>query len=294
MGGTTALSLTAAVLWGGADFAGGLATRRASPYVIVTVAHGLSLAALLALALSTRALYPTPPSIAYALAAGLAGGLGLIAFYRSLALGQMGLSAALAGLVTAILPVVVSSVIEGLPKAAQLAGFAVAIAAIWLIAYKPAEPKPTEPGGEGAQSGALWLAVVAGSCFGLLLILLRLADRGSVLWTLTFSHITSTGAAAVPAAALFWQRRCPAAAEDDAPMARYLPLAATAGLFDTGGNLLYALAVREGRLDIAAVLSSLYPAGTILLAAWLLKERTTRSQAVGIALALAAVALISA
>lgn len=294
MGGTTALSLTAAASWGAADFAGGLAARRASPYLVVTVAHGLSLAALLALAVLTRALFPTPSSIAYALAAGLAGGAGLVAFYRSLSLGQMGLSAALAGLVTAILPVAVSSVLDGLPKTPQLAGFAVAIAAIWLIAYKP-----TEPGSAAARSGAgaLWLAVLAGTCFGLLLILLRLADRGSVLWTLTFSHITSTGVAAIPAAALFRRGRSTMAedvAEQAAPVGRYLPLAATAGFFDTGGNLLYALAARVGRLDIAAVLSSLYPAGTILLAAWLLKERTTRSQAVGIALALAAVALISA
>ena len=76
-------------------------------------------------------------------------------------------------------------------------------------------------------------------------------------------------------------------------MRAFAPLAAIAGVLDTSGNLLYMLSSLTGRLDVAAVLSSLYPAATILLAAWLLKERTTRMQAFGMALAIVAVALIS-
>jgi drug/metabolite transporter (DMT)-like permease len=145
------------------------------------------------------------------------------------------------------------------------------------------------------------LGAAAGASFGCLFILLKLAGRGGVLWPLAWSRLASATLAAV----VTWigTRRTGGAkmgARFDArpkllwPGWAVLGLIAIAGIFDASGNTFYTMATRLGRLDIAAVLSSLYPASTILLAAVLLKERTTRSQAVGMALALAAVVLISA
>jgi drug/metabolite transporter (DMT)-like permease len=198
----------------------------------------------------------------------------------------MGLVAALSGVLTAAVPVVVSFFSEARPSALKLAGFAVAAFAIWLIAYTP---------GTTVHPHGLGLATLAGVCFGILLVFLHIAGRDSVLWALTFSRVGSL-ACAVTLAVITEKgvRAQQAAGRKRIRWQAVFPLAAIAGLLDTSGNLLYTASSLAGRLDVAAVLSSLYPAGTILLAAWLLKERATRSQATGMALAMLAVAMISA
>ena len=148
------------------------------------------------------------------------------------------------------------------------------------------------------------LGAAAGASFGFLFILLKLAGRGGVLWPLAWSRLASATLAAVVTWIGTRKIGTPVGAKVDAkldarpkllwPGWAVLGLIAIAGIFDASGNTFYTIATRLGRLDIAAVLSSLYPASTILLAAVLLKERTTRSQAAGMALALVAVVLISA
>lgn len=302
------LGLLAAATWGAADFAGGLATRRAPPAKVVLLAHGASLLILLAASWRLPAQL-APQAVAVALLSGIAGGAALMAFYRALALGAMGLSAALAGLLTAVLPVALAIRNEGLPAPPQLAGFAVAVAAIALIAYAPPVP------GAGSRTGrrALLLSACAGVGFGLQLILLHSAGGGPaaeapgpdrfhaglppLLRALTLSRLGGTGIALT---ALLLSRRSERASLAGLPAvparaALLLPaLAILAGLLDTAGNGLYMLSSLAGRLDVAAVLSSLYPGGTILLAAVLLRERATRLQALGMALALVAVGLIAA
>jgi drug/metabolite transporter (DMT)-like permease len=159
--------------------------------------------------------------------------------------------------------------------------------AIWMIARAPSSPSSKQ---------AILLGAAAGASFGCLFILLKLAGRGGVLWPLACSRMASTTLAAV----VTWigMRRTGGVRRDSKqtlswPGWAVLGLIAIAGVFDASGNTFYTIATRLGRLDIAAVLSSLYPASTIVLAAVLLKEHATRSQAAGMALALVAVVLIS-
>ena len=296
---TITLSLLSAAIWGASDFLGGIAARRMAASAVVMLSHLLSLCMLVALALATAAPLPHGAAAVCAFTAGVAGGLGVIVLYKALALGGMGLTAAVSGVVTAALPVAWGLITEGLPKVAQVCGFLVAVVAIWLIAAAPsAENLPRT---KSARQGIL-LGAVAGICFGALLILLKLAARGGVLWPLAYARMTS--AALAIAVTLYGSRRAGAATKTkpDAgatTAVRWLgwatlALVATTGMLDASGNSLYTLATRLGRLDIAAVLGSLYPASTILLAAVLLKERTSRRQTAGMALALAAVVLISA
>ncbi|HYK35172.1 MAG TPA: DMT family transporter [Alloacidobacterium sp.] len=285
-GEASALALLAAAVWGTSDFCGGLVTRRSTPAVVLMIAHGLGLLALLAVLLVHPSGLPTRHTLVFGLVAGLAGGIGLLALYKGLSMGSMGLVAALSGVLTAAMPVVVSFFTEARPSILKFAGFAVAGVAIWLIAYTP---------GAEAHPHGLGLAVLAGVCFGFLLVFLHVAGRDSVLWALTFSRVGSVSCAVVLWiwTARKWRRQ----GATDAAKGRWpsiLPLAAVAGILDTTGNLLYTASSLTGRLDVAAVLSSLYPAGTIVLAAGLLRERATRSQTVGMTLAIVAVAMISA
>jgi drug/metabolite transporter (DMT)-like permease len=280
-----ALALIAAASWGAGDFSGGLATRRAAPFFVVSIAYGLSLIGIAATGLALHAPLPNHRETVEAIVAGLAGGIALICFYEALSIGAMGLTAALSGVLTAAIPVVFAFYSEGLPRLVQLAGFVAAGLAIWLVAWAPSgKPHPR----------GLVLATVAGFGFGIFLLFYKLASADGVCWALGYSRAASFSvAAAMSAWSWLRARRRPELRPRWSGWVAVLPIAAIAGLFDTGGNAFYALSTRAGRMDVAAALSSLYPAATILLAVWLLKERTTRLQAVGMGLALLAVVLIS-
>jgi drug/metabolite transporter (DMT)-like permease len=285
---TVALGLAAAAIWGTSDFVGGIAARRLPSPAVVTLSHSLSLALLLSLALTHGSKWPGTTSAIYGALAGLACGAGVMVLYRALAMGGMGMTAAVSGVLAAVLPVIWAFATEGLPRVPQLAGIALAALAIWMIARAP---------GSRASRRAIVLGAASGVSFGCLYIFLKLAARGGVLWPLVCTRVASTALALV----VTWigVRRTGAVERDVVPSLAWpgwavLGLIAIAGVFDASGNTFYTVATRLGRLDIAAVLSSLYPASTILLAALILKERTTRSQTAGMALALVAVALISA
>ena len=287
MGGSVAaLGLGTAAAWGSADFAGGVAAKRAAPALVVAVAHGFSLILLLAAAVFLRT-----NSALFGLDGFLSGifcGGGLIALYSALSCGSMGLSAAVSGVLAAVVPVVFSWFREGHAAPQRLIGFSIAAVAIWLVAYTP-----DRDSADADRQRGLGLAVVAGLSFGAMLIFMHLAAVHGVFRAIVAMRIASTAVATLAGVALYLTqgRKEPRAAFF--PLGKMLLLAMLAGVLDTSGNLLYFLASLAGRLDVAAVLSSLYPAATMLLAAWLLKERATRSQAAGMALALAAVVLIS-
>jgi drug/metabolite transporter (DMT)-like permease len=296
---TVALGLASAAIWGTSDFVGGIVARRLPSSAVVTLSHLLSLALLVSLALIHKSAWPDARSVVYGALAGVACGTGVMVLYKALALGGMGLTAAVSGVLAAVLPVLWAFSTEGLPRVPQLAGIVLAAVAIWMIARAPGSPSSKQ---------AILLGAAAGASFGFLFILLKLAGRGGVLWPLAWSRLASATLAAIVTwigARRIGARRIgtPVGAKVDAkldarpklfwPGWAVLGLIAIAGIFDASGNTFYTIATRLGRLDIAAVLSSLYPASTILLAAVLLKERTTRSQAAGMALALVAVVLIS-
>jgi drug/metabolite transporter (DMT)-like permease len=279
------LGLAASAFWGASDFFGGLATRRAHVVLVVGVAHSLSLVLLLLLALSIHSPAPGLHFALIGICAGSFGGIALLLYYQALSLGEMGLTTALTGLLTALVPVVFSSLTQGWPKHTQIAGFVLAAGAIALIAYTPAGK---------ARPLALGLATVAGLGFGVFLVVLQIVSQTSAVWQLIYSRVASS---ALAAGIVLWmylrKENTTATWWKQASHLNFVGLAAVAGILEATGSLLYMVSARNGRLDVAAVLASLYPVATILLAAWFLKERTTSTQAVGMALALGAVVLVS-
>lgn len=307
---TSVLGLTAALIWGAADFSGGIAARYLRVYWLLVVSHGCSLAALVLLADMLRNPLPSAHILEWGLISGFAGGSALLAFYYALSLGDMGITAAITGLLTAALPVLFTLATIGAPSRRQLVGFVLAAGAIWLISSQPGQVGKAGQEAIEEQRKKLGLAIVAGLGFGVYLIALRQANGGGLLWPLAASRVGSL-ALAMAGGLIFSRGRFTVEAEPE-PHTRTLEnprpgrwksglgrakigiaLAILAGACDTSGNFFFVAATRTGRLDVAAVLASLYPASTILLAVWLLKERTSARQAVGMATALIAVALIS-
>jgi drug/metabolite transporter (DMT)-like permease len=277
------LGLAASAFWGASDFLGGLATRKAHVVMVVAVAHSLSLVLLLLIALATHSPMPPERFALLGLSAGVFGGLALILYYQALSLGEMGLTTALTGLLTALVPVAYSFFTQGRPKSTQIAGFVLAGAAIALIAYAPAgRPRPL----------ALGLATLSGLGFGVFLVVLKVGSTHGVIWQLIYSRMASA-TLATGVVVLIVLREQGASLRKQISANRFLWVAGSAGVLEATGSLLYMRSASEGRLDVAAVLASLYPVVTIVLAAWFLKERTTSSQALGMALALGAVVLVS-
>jgi drug/metabolite transporter (DMT)-like permease len=274
---STGYGLLSAACWGGSDFAGGLGARRAPALLVAFSGQAVSLLLLFAVCCALHVTAPSRWDLALSAAGGFEGALALAVFYRALALGAMGLTAALTGLLTALVPVLFSAWQDGLPGPVSLFGLAACCVAIWLITHQPGN------GGERTPARALLLGGAAGVGFGAQLILFKLAAHAGALPVMTAAR--AAGVAALLLVLPFSRVRL-------AGRGFWLP-GVLAGLFDTFGNLSYLGAARAGRLDVAAVICSLYPAGTILLASLLLREHPTRRQWAGMALALGAVALLS-
>lgn len=270
------LGLAAASSWGCGDFCGGLATKRTHVYGVVVSSQFVGLGLLIVLALVLAEPVPAPIEFLWAGIAGLAGAVGLVALYRGLASGPMGIVAPAAAVVSVILPVIVALFLEGVPALPQLLGFGLALCAFWLITRAG--------GGARLQARNLALPLVAGVGFGVFFILIDHVSAAAILWPLAAARIASVLLLLI---ALILARR-PAM-----PNAAQLPLIALIGLFDTGGNAFYALAARAGRLDTAAVLGSFYPAMTVILARLILKEHLSWRQGLGLALAVLAIMLIA-
>ncbi|MFZ1134662.1 MAG: DMT family transporter [Candidatus Korobacteraceae bacterium] len=269
------LSLLAAAVWGGGDFSGGLAAKQASVFRVVAVAHACGLLAMLAMVAITGEALPPRADLLWGAFAGFAGAFGIAALYKALAIGRMGVIAPVASVVTGILPVLVGFRTEGLPDRIQLIGFALALVSIWLVA-RPNEQVDSHRG--------LGLAVLAGVTFGLFLIASKQAGHHGVFWPLVAARAVSTTLMLVIVA--FTPR-------DPRPLRSVVWPMVWSGLLDSAGNALFIAATRHGRLDVAAVLSSLYPASTVILARVLLKERISPMQGAGIVGAMISVALIS-
>jgi drug/metabolite transporter (DMT)-like permease len=273
------LGLGSAASWGAGDFSGGLAARR-SPLLGVLLVGQLTGAALMALlALLVHEGAPSPATLGWSMTAGALGAVGLAALYRGLAVGRMAVVAPVSAVLSAALPVAWGALSEGVPTATRLAGFALALLAIWLVARTPS-------GGDRATGRAgLGLALLAGACFGGFLISMNLGARGGTFWPLSAARSTAFLLLLVAARVRRGGWR---------PAAGALPLVLLSGALDAGGNALFVLSSQAGRLDVAAVLASMYPASTVLLASAVLRERIGRTQALGIAVALGAIALITA
>jgi len=280
---TVVFGLAASLCWGSGDFSGGLASRRINATTVVIAGYTVGFVLLLALALIWREPFPTPMDLLWGGLAGVVGALGLIAFYTALASGKMGIAAPVSAVLTAMLPVLFSAFTAGLPGPLRLGGFVLALLAIALIS------RPEHADGRPQGIG---LAVLAGFGFGCFFVLISRVSPGATFWPLAVARLTSVVLLLVVTVLRRQQKQ--QKQQILSGVRRVAPLVLLAGILDALGNAFFVLAAHSGRLDVAAILSALYPAATVLLAAVVLRERVTRIQAVGILLVLLAIPLISA
>ena len=243
--------LCSALVWGAGDFAGGLASRRGNALTVILFSQLIGGTLLVCLAAAFAQSMPPVRHLLFGGLAGIFGVLGLIGLYKGLAQGRMGLVAPLSAVVTALVPMTFSFLVEGFPGWLRTIGFGIAIAAVWFLS-SPGDKSKIEP-------GELRLSILAGLGFGLFFIFMDQASSQSVLWPLV----------AARAAAIAVMFTLLATTRQLAPPPRgQFVFIALAGILDTAGNAAFGMAAHLGRLDIAAILASLYPASTVLLA-WL-------------------------
>lgn len=273
------LALAAAVSYGTADFFGGAAARRQTALAILLVSTPMGLLTMLAAAVLTGG-QPTVAGLLWGAAAGTFGGAGVMLFYHALAVGPMSVVAPVSALTAALLPVVVALATGERPAPLVLLGVGLCLVAIALVSM---EKRTTAT--LGTTRRGLLFAVVAGCGFGLFFVLVRHAGVGTGMWPLVAARGAGWAVAAVAAVTTATKL----------PRGRVtLVMALCSGVLDAGGNALYLLASRAGDLAVAAVLTSLYPAVTVLLARLRYQETLRTVQKVGLAVAAVAVVLTAA
>jgi drug/metabolite transporter (DMT)-like permease len=268
-------SLLATLTWGMSDFTGGYASRRTNAFLLTTITHVSGAGLMLGLAVLMHSPFPTARGIAWSMAAGFLGGTALAVFYKALAVGKMGLTAPLSALLGAAIPTLAGIFREGLPSRLAMAGFVLAAIGIWLISR-------VEAG--GSRPEGIGLAFISGLGFAGFFLCIRQAGNIPALWAAGFSRLASllaTGTIVV-------------AARQFRPLAKAgIGLGILAGALDSTGSAMFVRASQSGRLDAAVVISSLYPAVTVLLARFLLDEHVSRWRMVGLLAALLAVPMIA-
>lgn len=272
---TAVYGMAAVLAWGTSDFLGGYATRRANAFLFTTVVNIGGLVLVGTLASSTHAAFPSGRSVLWVLAGGACGGGALAIFYRALSSGRMGLTAPVAAVLSAAIPTVFAMFTEGLPGRIPIAGFFLAAIGLWLITRAE----------DGNTPEGIGLALLAGCGFAGFYMCVRQAGDGSAFWIATF---TRAGGLLITGMIVLSQRRF---SDITAAGVRWGILT---GCVDSIGTMLFVRASQTGRLDEAVVISSLYPAVTVLLARIFLKEHFTRWRFVGLLAALAAVPMIAA
>lgn len=268
-------ALAATFAWGMSDFVGGYASRKANAFLLTTVTHLSGTVLMLLLALAFHSTFPAKQNLQWAVGAGLFGGFALAVFYRALSAGNMGLTAPVSAVLGAGIPTIFGFFTQGFPGAVQIAGFALAGVGIWLIS------RSEDSGGHPKGIG---MAMIAGFGFAGYFLCIHQAGEGSVFWlagTSRFVSLITTGAIVL-------------ATRQFGPIDRAgVAWGLGAGVLDISGSALFIVASQRGRLDAAVVISSLYPAITVLLARVFLKEHFSRWRMVGMVAALVAVPLVA-
>lgn len=275
---TVVLGLAAAILYGIGDFAGGIASRRHTAVTVLLLSYPVG-AVLMAAMLPAFPGHLDPRAFVFGMAGGAAGLVGVIVMYSLMTVAPINIISPVTAVLAAIVPVVTGVVIGERPAAAAWAGIALGLGAVVLVS-RTTEDHPH--GRIGAR--ILALACVSGLGFGLYFVFLARAGDHSGLWPLVVSRFASA-ALIVPLA-----RARGAFRIVRGPMVAVVVLA---GACDALANMCFLLAARHGLLSLASVLTSLYPATTVLLAVWLLREHTSTVQRVGLALAGASIVLIT-
>jgi drug/metabolite transporter (DMT)-like permease len=272
------LSLLAAAAYGLSDFVGGVFAKRVSPWAVAFVG-AMAGAAAIAIVAVVDGGDPQRADYAWSLLAGVGNGFGTAFLYRGLSSGRMGVVAPVSGVGAALVPVVVGVATGERPGAIVWTGMVVALPAIWLVASEPAATKAT------ATRSGLLDGVLAGLGFGTLFAALAQIPEESGFLPLALNQLVAAVVIAVVASALRapWVPREPAAYAG--------AICGVLGALATG---LFLVATQSGYLTISAVITSLYPAFTVLLAFSVLREHVHRAQGAGLALCAVAVALVAA
>jgi drug/metabolite transporter (DMT)-like permease len=273
---TVQFALPAAVSYGIADFAGGLATRRTSSTLVVIAVSQLAGAAALLPALLLLPGRPSAAAAATGALAGLAGSAGLMLYFRGLARGPMGVVAPVSALTSAGLPLLVGVLAGESAGPLTAGGLVVALLAVALATAGTA--------GHRAAAGGVLLAIGSGTGFGLFFVVLHASPADSGLWPL----LAAKAAAVVVLGPLVLAQRSPGES-----LWLRCGLIVLSGAADMVANILFLLATRHGTLSVSAVVVSLYPVVVVVLARFMLREQLTRLQATSVALALTASALLS-
>lgn len=269
--------LVSAITWGTGDFGGGMLSRRAPLLGVVAVTQLVGMVAALALAITRNEPLPQGPDLLWAMGAGVAGVVGMTSLYRGLAVGRMGVVAPTTGVLAAVIPVVVGFATEGLPPPAVIVGIATALVAVVLVTRAPGH-------GNGRPSGIRW-ALLSGFAIGIFSVCIGQISDAGAFGPLVVIRLVQ----AVILGVLIVAWRQPWRMERE-----IVHKLVGIGLLDMAGNACFILAVQTGQLAIAAVLSSLYPVVTVVLAVMVLRERVNRSHVLGIALTAVAIVLIGA
>jgi drug/metabolite transporter (DMT)-like permease len=316
---TAVLALLASLVWGTSDFMGGVVSRRVRPLVVVAIAHTIALATLLVVAAVAGSFGAKLGYLPWAAAAGVVGLVSLVAFYGALSTGTMGIVAPIAG-TGAVVPVVVGLASGESPSGWQIAGIVAAVAGVVLASGPELAGRGRD---DGSGSRPLVLAVIAAAGFGTVFVLIDRAAKHNLVMTLVAMRATSVLIVLLLGLGYLVRRgrvRAERVAEKvafdgdfdadgdgaDVPADadvqvgartvpwKQLPAIAVVGWTDAGANGLYGAATRHGLVSVTAVLASLYPAVTVLLARFIEGERMRPIQNIGVGLAMCGVVLLAA
>ena len=280
------LALLSAMVWGVADFVGGLASRRSTPLqtLVLTTPAGLVLNVPLALLIGGDPSGAALPGIGSA----LFGSMGILLLYAALTIGPMSIVSPIAAVIGAAIPVVVGLLQGDRPGTAAYLGMVLAVVAIVTVGLEPRAPTD-DSRHQKVSTRALLLAIASGIGIGGFMAVISQAPDDSGLWSVVWARGTSTLIIAVLGGVVALRSRTPYLAPDRSIRVQ----AVSAGVLDVGANALYVLALQVGLLSVVSVLGSLYPAATVLLARFVLAERLHLMQKVGMVTAILAAALLA-
>lgn len=290
------LALLCSVTYGAGDFFGGSAARRVHPFAVGWASHTMVLGPIALAAVFVGDTSIAAGDVVWGVVGGLLGAGALLALYAGLARGPMTIVAPTTALVAASLPVVIGSVLQGeRPSPYQWAGIGLALVAIVVISLSPtSETASGNPGNHTVtkrfNTTTFGLAVLAGAGFGMFFVAVHETSKNAGLWPLVFGRAASAGLFSLLVLSVKPFRKR-VLTKDLQPN---LAIIGVSAALDVIANVFYLVANRLGDLSIIAVLSSLYPASTIVLANRLFKEQIAQRQALGMGLAAVAVGLIAA
>ncbi|GAA2285260.1 EamA family transporter [Streptomyces hawaiiensis] len=282
---TALFALATSLLWGLADFGGGLLTRRTPALTVVVVSQSIAVVVLGAVVVATGGWSEAGPQLWFAVAAGLVGPVAMLAFYKALALGPMGVVSPLGSIGVAV-PVGVGLVLGERPGLLQFVGILVAVAGVCLAGGPQFRGAPV-------QRQAIGLTLLAAFGFGAVMALIAEASTTltGLFLALFVQRVTNVAAGGL-ALYVSVRRGSPALPADGFPW-RSLPALAFVGLADVAANGTYSIAAQNGPVAVAAVLASLYPVVTAVAARGVLRERLRAVQAAGAGLALVGTVLLA-